>query len=162
MILSGATVKVVFDLDPQEWHGHATESLWANVTHAVGQIVCIENSPFFVRGVSYADSVRVEGSADVCTFVRIVQKSGYATLRVLIEGFVKKKRRVMGALKQLQLLDCRHEGGSVGDSQIFSIAVPPSTAARDVMAVIQRGCARDLWDAEVGDAGGRSEFASLA
>ena len=68
----------------------------------------------------------------------------------------------MGAQNQLQVLDCRHEGGTVVDSQIYSIAVPPSTAARDVMAVIQRGCDRDLWDAEVGDAGGRPEFASLA
>lgn len=127
MILSGAKVKVVFDLDPEEWHGHATESLWANVTHAVGQIARIENSPFFVWGVSYADSVRVEGSADVCTFVRIVQKSGYATLRVLIGGFVKKKRRVMGALKQLQLLDCRHEGGSVVTARFFRL---PSLPAR--------------------------------
>ena len=133
--------------------------MWARVTHAKHKIACIENSPFFIKGVSYADSVRVEGSANACAFVRVVQKSGYATLRVLIEGFGKKKPRVMSALKQLQLLHCNHEGGPVADRQIFSIAVPPGAAARDAMAVIRNGCALDLWDAEVGDTGGRRGFA---
>jgi len=151
-------VKVVFKLDPEEWHGHSTESVWGAVKKSNGNIIDIENSPFFVRGVSYRDSVRVTAKNGSYLFSKMVKKSGYATVRVLIENYREKKRLVTKALGELERLECRYEGGAIGDSQLFSIAVPPSAAAKEVMRIVEGGCVRDLWDAEIADSAGRTEF----
>ena len=49
-------VRVHFDLDSSDWHGHGGESLWAApVVGTDWRNFRIMNSPFFVRGVSFQD-----------------------------------------------------------------------------------------------------------
>tara|TARA_R110002051_G_scaffold7041_1_gene33156 strand:+ start:10200 stop:10439 length:240 start_codon:yes stop_codon:yes gene_type:complete len=45
--------KVVFNLEPDAWHGHSTESLWA--TRLENGFYKVENSPFFVMGLAFED-----------------------------------------------------------------------------------------------------------
>lgn len=94
-------------------------------------------------------------------FDRVVIKSGYATLRVLIDDYELKKSRVAELLSEMKSRACEYEGGVVGDAQLFSIAVPPGANASEIIAVIDQGCLEDVWDAEVSDTGGRSDFDSM-
>lgn len=59
MDTSGLT-KVFFKLDPAEWHGLQTESLWAEPLAGTknGDVFVIKNSPFYSREVSYLDVVK--------------------------------------------------------------------------------------------------------
>jgi hypothetical protein len=47
--------KICFQLDQNEWHGYATESVWAQ--HVAGNRFRLLNTPFFAKGVSYLDVV---------------------------------------------------------------------------------------------------------
>ena len=50
--------KVSFDLDHTDWHGHPAESLWAAPVPEISPTAFrLQNSSFFVRGVSYLDIV---------------------------------------------------------------------------------------------------------
>jgi hypothetical protein len=51
-------IKVRFELDISDWHGHASETLWAApVPESEGRHFQIRNSPFFARGISNLDVV---------------------------------------------------------------------------------------------------------
>ncbi len=150
-------IKVIFELDQTDWHGHSTESLWATAAKSV-RTAQVDSCPFFVKGISYGDWINLIGDRGPFNYASVKKKSGYATRRVLIESYEIKADRVKRALTSLKKLGCIYEGGGVGDSQLFSIAVPPSVETADVVAVIDKGCKRDLWDAEVGDNGGRKGF----
>jgi hypothetical protein len=66
MASSDELTKVRFQLDPNDWHGRPSETLWAEVVSGatVGGAFRLRNSPMFVRGVSFLDIVRGAPRAD--------------------------------------------------------------------------------------------------
>jgi len=45
-------VKIRFDLDALDWHGHGSETLWAEPLAERGaDVFVVRNSPFFTRGL---------------------------------------------------------------------------------------------------------------
>jgi hypothetical protein len=59
--MSEPLVRVRFDLDSSDWHGHGGETLWAEpVIGTEWTKFRIMNSPFFVRGVSFLDVVKAK------------------------------------------------------------------------------------------------------
>jgi hypothetical protein len=58
-------VKVRFDLDTGDWHGHGSETLWAApVPGTEWKEFQILNSPFLTTGISYLDIVTAEATGD--------------------------------------------------------------------------------------------------
>ena len=72
-------IKVWFDLDRTDWHAHPAESLWADPVLEISPTAFrLQNSPFFVRGISYLDIVDTtptEGDG-LLEFKRIIKRSG--------------------------------------------------------------------------------------
>lgn len=53
-------VLVRFALDPKDWHGSASEGVWAKpVKSSGGTIYELRNSPFYARNVSYTNPPKV-------------------------------------------------------------------------------------------------------
>ncbi len=75
-------IKVGFDVDADDWHGHSSETLWASQTDVPDEFV-LENAPFFVRGVSYGDRVATQLHGGARMFQRVVARSGHSTYRVI-------------------------------------------------------------------------------
>jgi hypothetical protein len=85
-----ALVKVKFVLDPGEWHGSATETLWAA---PVGQNQYrLENSPFYAFGVSYQDVVAAQRTDNELEFVSVVSRGGHSTYRILVQSIAGSGR----------------------------------------------------------------------
>jgi hypothetical protein len=59
--MSNDRERVYFPLDPTDWHGRPNEGLWAEPLKGATPATAyrLRNSPFFVRGVSFLDTVRV-------------------------------------------------------------------------------------------------------
>ena len=78
-------VKVVFELDSSDWHGHGSELLW--VVPASAEHFQIENSPFFVTGIGYLDVVKAQLTEDstIHRFEEIVTRGGHSTYMLLVE-----------------------------------------------------------------------------
>ena len=74
-------MEVVFHLAEGAWHGNATETLWG--TPLNGNRVRIENSPFFVFGISYRDIVRVERLQEKYVFQCVILHGGHSTYRMI-------------------------------------------------------------------------------
>jgi hypothetical protein len=142
-------IKVSFDLDHTDWHGHPAETLWADPVPAMSPTAfLLQNSPFFVRGVSYLDVVDTtpsEGDA-LFDFKRIIKRGGHSTYMLLVE---KDEPRFEEYWSALQALGCSYEGEhiklSIGHRQMYSVDVPPSADMNRVIAILKRGQVSSTW-----------------
>jgi hypothetical protein len=81
-------MRVSFDLDHTDWHGHPAETLWADPVPMLGPYAFrLQNSPFFKRGIAYLDIVDTtptEGDG-LFDFKRVIRRSGHSTYMILVK-----------------------------------------------------------------------------
>lgn len=90
--------RVAFDLPPEDssWAPFKTERLWAAKTQ-VKLHLRVQNTPFYVRGISYGDIilVRPDNERREIVFDKLVEESGHSTVRLLFkepEGRLQAER----------------------------------------------------------------------
>lgn len=121
MASSDPDSKVLFRV-PEDDGPAQVETLWAT---ALGQDKYrIENSPFFAYSVSWLDVVyapedEVEGFP---TFMRVVEKSGHRTIRVIFDPPVESGNESEMVLNKLTDLGCTFE---TANPAYVAIDVPP-------------------------------------
>jgi Domain of unknown function (DUF4265) len=141
-LTKAALVKVVFPLDPSEWHGSASESIWAEAT--IDGAFRILNSPSFVFGVSLDDVVAGSVSDDLVEFAGVVSRAGHSTYRIFpgnVHGITSSKFR--WCWEPLGAAGCSFEEGFV-----LSVDVPPSANIHSVYQLLSDGVARGVWEFE--------------
>lgn len=142
-------VKVRFELEPDDdgWPPVGGESLWA---FSLGDgRYRLDNTPWFVRGVSCYDVV--EAAADdeqgVPVVERVVERSGHLTVRVLPLG--DRSVEVLAALiAEFDDLGVDCEGDQVHG--LLALDIPPSTRLAPVKDHLDAGEASGRWEYEEG------------
>ncbi len=141
--------KVRFELEPDEdgWPPVAGESLWA--VPLGGNRYRLDNTPWFVRGVSCYDVVEAVApdAQSVPVVQRLVERSGHLTVRVL----PLQDRSVNG----LELLIAEFNALGVeceGDQHhgLVALDIPPSTPLAPVKERLVAGEAAGRWEYEEG------------
>ena len=101
------------------------ETLWA--TPLGENTYRLENSPFFAYGISWNDIVIAElDSEGFPFFIRVIEKSGYKTIRVITE---KDSKELPVLLSDINKLGCNYEGAF---SKLVVIDIPPEVELRIV------------------------------
>lgn len=142
-----APVKLTLPLDPSEWHGNASETVWA--VPVAPDLYRIDNTPFYFLGLSCGDIVRAITSADgTLTFGEIQARGGHSTYRLLPgertpERFDRRWRALAG-------LGCR---GERGPGRIFAVDVPPEVDIHATYALLEAGERAGTWEFEEGHCG---------
>ena len=136
------------ELPPGEWHGSASESLWAR--DRGNGIYTLDNVPFYARGVSYGDSVRAVRRADGLLWMeRVTIRGGHSTYRLfLLHGttFEEATGRLKEALNSGATIE-RARGS------FFALDLPPQMDIYAAYALLERGEAAGWWDFEEGHCG---------
>lgn len=142
-------VKMLFELDPDDWHGGGAETLWAESSPQDGlHAFKISNSPFCVRGISFGDIVngtptKHEG---VYEFAGVLKRGGHSTFMLLMEP---GDNRVPSYWQSIERLGCSYERGqenlSVGVRTLYSVDVPPATNLSQVYDMLERGLDDGVW-----------------
>jgi hypothetical protein len=140
--------KILFPLNPSDWHGSARETLWAKSLG--GGLYELRNVPFYAFDVSYEDVVEAENVAGVLTFKRLSSRSGHSTYRILIEEAASGKFEAFWA--PIAEHGCTYEAGH---PPLRAIDVPPSADVRAVHELLQRGEDAGVWSFEEGHVGHR-------
>lgn len=111
-------IKVWFDLE-EDWHGYGTETVWAIKNSEVEAV--LDNIPFFARGVSCGDVVKVEKIDEGSyKFIRRLKWSGHSTIRVMpIPGH---EEVVAAQIQALVKVGCIVE--SMAKPPLYAIDVP--------------------------------------
>lgn len=139
-------VKVTFRLDPGEWHGSATETLWAK---KVGpELFRLDNSPFFAFGISYQDVVVARGEEGRLVFVQPFARGGHSTYRILLKDDNRASFESLWA--PLRTAGCTYEEGP---APLVAVDVPPEADIHEVYRLLQAGEDAGMWSFEEGHCG---------
>ena len=115
--------EVAFDLpdDVADWACASSERLWSEKTDVPLQAQ-IRSIPFYVRGISFGDTVivRVDHTRRELVFDHVVARSGHSTVRVILR-VADAEGRVAELLHQF---DCPWETNATG--LLWAIDVPPA------------------------------------
>ena len=139
-------LRVVFHLDPDAWHGSATERLWAEPLG--NDRFRIRNSPFYAYGISLEDIVLGTEEEGQIVFRRVVIRSGHSTYRLYLRPHDLSAPSFVQAWTPLQTLGCSFEEGLV-----LAVDVPPSTDIHAAYALLEAGEAAGVWAFEEGNCG---------
>src|SRR5437016_2012352 len=121
----GSLEKVLFPLEPDAWHGHATETMWAELV-SPGQFL-LRNVPFYARGVSVEDVVHARFEGEALTFVGVAARGGHSTYRLFVDGGIESPAFRLW-WKRLETLGCSFEQGD----RLLAVDVPPSADINEV------------------------------
>lgn len=144
-------VKLLFHLDPADWHGSAAETMWAEgaIADSKKRALRLLNSPFYARGVNYQDLVLAKLSDDglMLEFTEVVQRGGHSTYMLLRPEHAPAFDKSWAKLAEL---GCTYEGGGrhaleSGAYDLYSVDVPPEAAMRRVQQLLQEGYSAGAW-----------------
>jgi hypothetical protein len=148
-------VKVYFELDAEDWHGHSSESLWAErIPNSQSKSVFrLLNSPFFTRGISYLDIVRAEsipGTAGF-QFAEVLDRSGHSTFMILVPPLSTEFDRHW---EKLEELGCGYESMTItlsfGVRTLYGVDVPESSGIDVVSSILDEGERTNVWMYQTG------------
>jgi hypothetical protein len=135
--------KVTVNLDPQECHGFATETLWAE---SFGQgRYRIRNAPFYAFGISNEDIVLCSEEGGLIVFQRVLIRGNHSTYRLKLTNSSINDLEFLEFWKPLEALGCTFEEGP-----ILSVDVPPNADIYVVYALFEAGENCGVWEFEEG------------
>jgi hypothetical protein len=111
-----------------------TETLWAKQTGDATDRFRLDNSPFFVYRMSDGDVV--EGafvSEGMYDFVRVVERSGNRTVRLLLSPEQADSQLSDSVLMRVAALGCGYEGFN---KRLIAVSVPTSVSLEEIASFL--------------------------
>ena len=140
--------RVTFELEPNAWHGHATERLWAE--RVGSDTYRLRNSPFYAKNVSFGDIVTAEQTDDgQLLFTGTALRGGHSTYRI-VPAVAPSTDRFTEFWAPLRERGCSYEGV---EGKLLSADVPPRADIHEVYRLLQAGEDAGVWDFEEGHCG---------
>ncbi len=100
--------------------GDDVETLWAVALD--NNLFRLDNSPFYAYDVSWQDILEATEIAEgFYEFVRVVEKSGNRTVRIIFQNFSGNDGQGKQILSDIKNLGCSYEGAN---SKLISITIP--------------------------------------
>lgn len=140
-------LKVKVALSPGDWHGGDSEWIWAERSSANSAIV--RNIPFFAKGISFGDLVRLEYPDGIPTVAGVLKAGGHSTYRIIAFNG-KDDDRVKQLLRKLNENGCEFE---VATSKLIAIDVLPKADIYKVYDFMSRAEAEGYIDFQEGHCG---------
>lgn len=138
--------KIIFKLE-NNWHKQGTETVWASKLS--NNQYRIENVPFYAKGISYGDIVKINSKGDDLHFSEVVEKSKHSTYRIYLMPEISNER-FKEFWNGLQVIGCTYEKA---DKNLYAIDVPSETNIYKAYELLEKGEKKGIWDFEEGDCG---------
>ena len=141
MTTTSKMVKITALIDGNTWHGKTAERFWA--TPIGGSQYELENSPLYVRGISYKDVVEGEYRDGELVAVGVARRGGHSNYQILLNQDSKRSdfERLWA---RLAALGCTYES-SKDPENVFAVDVPPQSDVYAVYAVLEDGEREGVW-----------------
>jgi hypothetical protein len=140
---AGKLVKLIFELEPSDWHGHATESVWA--IPLGDDKYRVQNVPFYAYGVSYDDVVIAKPDQEGRLIVEgVPERGGHSTYRVILDAETKDEE-FEAAWQRLESLGSTYERAT---NRLIAIDVPPETDIHEAYGALESEEKKNVWGFE--------------
>ena len=141
-----ALAKIRFPLGLETWHGYSDEYIWAaNVGNGLYDL---QNTPFFINGVSYRDCVHAVASGNEIVFARVHSRGGHSTYRIAPK---ERSSAPPAAWRRLHELGCTYE--EMRSTNLYAMDVPASADIYEVDRLLTAGLQDGAWDFQEGHCG---------
>jgi hypothetical protein len=136
--------KIVFPLrkDADGYPHDDWETLWAWEINPGSY--CIDNIPFFIKGISSGDVVSAERRGEELHFTGLLEPSGNSVFRI----YVADQSNVQGVRDELRNLKCESELSHVPN--LISVEVPADVPIRPFLSLLVQGARDKRWDYQEG------------
>lgn len=138
-------VPVLFSLGADDWHGHASESMWTESLD--GERFVVLNTPFFVKGLSLDDEITAVLTDEGYRFQEVTRRGGHSTYRIILKAGAAPASE---EIARLRAAGCSWEEGP---GTLLAVDVPPAADIEEVYAALEVGAAAGIWDFEEGHVG---------
>ncbi|BAM88971.1 unnamed protein product [Bradyrhizobium oligotrophicum S58] len=152
-------IKIRFELDVSDWHGHGSETLWAEPVRERGpDVFRIRSSPFFTRGINHLDIVKSlpTDRRELYVFSSVIERGGHSTYMLLFEP---GDERVAFHWKMIEDIGCSFESMmirvSMGPRTLYAVDVPGNADLAEVYRLLAQGESMGLWMFQEGHANAR-------
>lgn len=136
--------KISFELEqdaegypPDKW-----ESLWVYETEP--GLYCVDNIPFYVKGISSGDEVLAEGDSEQLLFKKLVRPSQNSVIRL----YVSDASNVQIIRDQFRGLGCATELSNL--PKLIAVEIPGEVEFEPVGSLLAEGAAIGRWEYEEG------------
>jgi hypothetical protein len=136
-------IKIFFELNQEnDWPPYAVESMWG--VHLDKDLYQLDNTPFYIRGVSYKDIViAIKDTEGILQFQKISKESGHSTIRVYLFNELDEELFI----KQVNNLNCSIEKF---DSHFFAIDIPPEIKLKCILDFLKNKEKENILEYEEG------------
>lgn len=120
--------------------------------HAVpsgGAIFILDNSPFYVYGISYCDTFEAVQRDDRLMFSKVTARGGHSTYRVKLPAGADHEYFLIH-WRGLEKLGCTYEGSSRGAARLYSIDMAPVVDVAAAYAYMDQKEREGAWFFEEG------------
>ena len=107
-------------------------------------LYCVDNSPFYIYGVSLADIVHAPINEGRPVFLKVIEHRGHSTYRVRLPTG-QNHHDFTRHWKVLEQLGCSFEGSEASTRRLYSIDVPPDADILPVYKVLEDGEEAGWW-----------------
>jgi hypothetical protein len=114
-----------------------------------GGTFILDNSPFYVYGISYCDTFEAEQRDDRLVFSKIAARGGHSTYRIKLPAGADHNY-FLKHWQTLEKLGCTYEGSSSGVAKLYSIDMAPTVDVVAAYASMDEKEREDVWSFEEG------------
>lgn len=138
--------KIVARIEEGAWHGHTTETLWAE--RIDDNRYRLRSVPFFVCALSVEDIVTTRREDDVDVITGVSLYGGHSTYRIFLsEGILPESNSFRKHWQPLADLGCTYERGT---ERLFAVDIPPAADLHVAYDLFAKGETAGVWDFEEG------------
>ncbi|MGC2658680.1 MAG: DUF4265 domain-containing protein [Bryobacteraceae bacterium] len=136
--------KIVFELqqDEEGYPPDKSESLWAFEKQP--GLYCVDNIPFYVKGISSGDVISAEEKRDQLWFKNLIVPSSNSVFRLYISDIAD----VQVARDEFRALGCETELSNL--PKLVAVEVPDKVNFEPVGNLLRLGADRGRWEYEEG------------
>lgn len=116
--------------------------------HADG-VFTLENTPFYVYGLSFDDAISIEWTLEGPEFKAVLARRGHSTYRVRFQAGASDEEFLL-RWQQLAALGCTYESSNIGESFLYAVDVPPCSPIEAVYQILESGEVEGVWQFEEG------------
>jgi hypothetical protein len=136
--------KVSFELEQDEY-GYPPdrwERLWASEVEP--GLYCIDNIPFYVKGISSGDVVSANGDGEELIFKELIRPSTNSVVRL----YVSDVAEVQAVRDSFRALGCESELSNL--PKLVAVEIPGDVSFDPVVTLLKDGAASERWEYEEG------------
>lgn len=139
--------KLCVVLPPDAWHGFENEWIWGE--RLGPDTFALRNVPFYAKGLSYDDHVRVEDRDGALVIAEVTRRGGHSTYRLIAKNG-RHAPEIRQVLDQLLQLGCELEPAT---DRLVAVDVAPAADVYAVYGVLTKGEAAGALDFDEGHCG---------